>query len=339
MLSLVAALVLASAPQQQQDPNRLTDFLLSRMKERLRLTDEQAAKVREILVKDGEDRSKMDEARTAKINELLNDEQKRQYEEMRRGFGGFGQGGAGGGRQFQFGGGQGGGFGRGMGQLNLDDLKRELTLTDEQAGKISPLLEEFNANAQKRIQELQQGGFQGLDIPGEIQKFQDGLKALTDKVKEHLMDEQKTKLDALVERTTGFLRFVPLLAGGLQQGGGGGNNPFGGGRRGNPEERVRRAVEALKIEKEEERNAIRDLIAKVVQAQAALEEYPRSIRDALQTVARSQDLSDQALEDKIKEVTEERKKREQTLSNLQKELAEVVTNRQEIELMLQGILK
>jgi hypothetical protein len=338
MRTLAAGLVLVAAAwgQDQARQDRATDFWVNRMKDRLKLTDEQTTRVREVFSKDADDRAKMDEARTAKVNEILTEEQKKLYEEMRRGQGGPG------GRAFQFQGGQGGGFGRGfggLGQLNIDDLKRELSLTDEQAQKIAPIVEEYSASVRKRVEEFRGGGFnfQNFNFNEEIQKFQDGLKQVSEKIKAHLTDEQKTKLDGLTERVTGWTRFLPQL------GGGAGGGLFGGrggpGGRQSVDERVRRAMEALKVEKEDERTAIEGLVRKVVQAQADLEEYQRTSRDRLQETSRARDLSDQAVEDRIREVQEERRRREKEIAGLQKELSEVVTNRQEVELMVLGILR
>jgi hypothetical protein len=318
-------LALMAAPALAQQDTRGQEFLLNRLKERLNLTDDQAAQVKEILSKDGEERTKLDDARTEKINALLNDEQKKQYEELRsqqrnRGFGGG------------FGGGPGGPGGRPMGTVNIDDVKRELNLTDEQVEKIKPLYDEFNANVQKRSAELAQRGFAGLNFAEEMQKYQDSLKALAEKVKVHLTDEQKTKLDALVERATGFMRMIPGL---MNRGGG----PQGPPPRPSVEDRVRSAVAALKIEKEDERTVVSDLVTKIVKAQYDLEDFLKTSREKLAEAAKNSDLSDAAVEDRIKEAQEDRRKREKEIAGLQKQLMEVVTNRQELELMALGILK
>ena len=332
MRTLIAVLALAGAAwAQQQDPNRVNEFLVNRMKDRLKLSDDQVTKVKEILSKDTEDRTKLDDARTAKINELLDEDQKKLYEEFRRGFRAFGGGAQGGGQQFRFG--QGGqGFGGLQGPMSLDDLKRELTLTDEQAEKIKPIVDEFAASMQKRMEELRTGGFQGLDWQAEIQKFQDSFKGVSDKIKVHLTDEQKTKADALYERATSFTRLIPGFANR-------GAQPGDRASRLSPEERVRRAMELLQIDKEAERAAIKDLIEKIVKAQADLDEYQKTAREKLQGASKDKELSDAALNDRITEIQEERRKRDKEIAGLQKQLAEAVNNRQEIELMLQGILK
>jgi hypothetical protein len=329
LIAFLAPLALAGAAwAQQQDPNRVNEFLVNRMKDRLKLNDEQVSKVKEILSKDTEDRTKLDDARTAKINELLDDEQKKQYEEFRRSFRAFGGGGGQGGTQ-RLGGGQ--GLGGLQGPMNMDDLKRELTLTDEQVEKIKPIVDEFSSGMQKRMEELRSGGFQGLDWQAEIQKFQDGIKGLGDKIKVHLTDEQKPKADALYERATSFTRLIPGFA----------NRTPAGDRasRLSPEERIRRAMDALAIEKEVERAAIKDLVEKIVKAQADLETYQGTAREKLQGASKDKELSDAALNDRITEIQEERRKREKEIAGLQKQLAEAVNNRQEVELMLQGILR
>jgi len=314
---MILALMAAPAAARQQDA-RGQELLLNRMKERLNLSDDQAAKVKEILSKDGEERTKLDEARTQKIEALLNDDQKKQYEEMRsqqrnRGFGG-------------------GPGGRPMGTVNVDDVKRELNLSDEQVEKIKPLYDEFNANVQKRSAELAQRGFANLNFAEEMQRYQESLKALADKVKAHLTDEQKPKLDALVERATGFMRMIPGL---LNRGGA----PQGPPPRPSVEDRVRTAVERLKIDKEDEKAVVSDLVSKIVRAQYELEDFQKASRERMAEAAKNPDLSDAAVEDRIKEAQEDRRKREKEIAGLQKQLMEVVTNRQELELMAQGILK
>ena len=321
-MRVLLALAFVASPVLAQD-SRGTDFVVQRMKERLKLSDDQTAKVKEILTKDGEERTKMDEARTEKINALLDADQKKAYEELRANQRDFG------GRQFQFGGGRPGGP---MGTVNVEDAKRELGLSDEQVEKIKPLYDEFNANLQKRQEELREKGFQGLNFGEEMQKYQDNLKGLAEKVKVHLTDEQKTKLDGLVERVTGMMRFLPGL---MNQGA----RSAAPAPRPSPEERTKAVVAALKIEKDDERSVVADLVLKIVKAQYELEDFTKSSREKLGEASRNRELSDSAVEDRIKEVQEDRRKREKEIAGLQKQLAEVTTNRQELELMAQGILR
>jgi hypothetical protein len=330
MSVLMIVAMVASAIEVRQD-NRATESMVNRLKDRLKLSDEQATKLKEILTGDSDERAKLDEARTGKINALLDEDQRKQFDEFRsqqqRAGRTFGSG-APPGVPGPFGGGQ----NRPMGSLQIEDVKKELSLTDEQVEKLKPLYDEFNDNHQKRTAELAANGFQGINFAEVMQKYQENLRQLTEKVKVHLTDEQKTKLDARVEQMNGMLRFLPALM----------NRNAGGERaavRPSVEERVRLAMAALKVEKEDEGAAIAELIAKVVKAQYNLEDFTKSSRESLAEAAKNRELSDAAIEDRIKEAQEERRKREKEIAGFQKQLVEVVTNRQEIELMALGILK
>lgn len=336
-LLAVAGLAWAQDPPRQ---DRGTDFWVNMLKDRLKLTEEQAGQVREVLRKDAEERQKMDDARTSKVNELLTEEQKKLYEEMRRnpfggggrGFGGFGQGGG------QPGGGPGGGLGAmagRFGQVQMEDLKRELELTDEQAGKIQPIVDDFNAKGQKRAEELRESGFRNLNIQEELQRAQDLVKEAGEKLKPHLTDAQKEKYDRLVEGRMQWVRMAQGFLGAR----GGGAPPGGGPPRMSPEERVKRVMEALKVEKEDDRKAISDLVTEIVKVQAALEEQNKAVREKLQAMSKNSELSSDAIEDALKTVRQERRQKEKELAGLQKELSEAVNNRQEVELILHGILK
>lgn len=310
MMTLVIVTALATA----QD--RGTEFRVNQLKQQLGLSDEQTAKVKEIFEKDVD-----------RIREVLSEEQKTKYDELRRG---QGQGGG----QFRFGGGQGGfGGGRNFGQMQMDSLKTELNLTDEQVEKIKPIVDDFNAQAQKRMEELRQGGFQGLDWAGELQKGQDNMKAFAEKVKTHLTDEQKTKADQMMERMTGWMRAIPGVLQRFQQPGAAAPT------RASAEERVKRAVDALKFENDAERDAVRGLIEKAVKAQDALDDYLKSSRDTLGAAASNKELSNEALEDKLSEQRKERRRLEKALKDAQDALADVVNSRQELELVRQAILK
>ncbi len=314
MKTLVIWLSLAAAAQ-----DRGTEFRVNQLKQQLGLSDEQTAKVKEIFEKDVD-----------RIREVLTDEQKTKFDELRRNQA-QGQGGG----QFRFGGGQGGfGGGRNFGQMQMDNLKSELGLSDEQVEKIKPIVDDFNAQAQKRMEELRQGGFQGLDWAGELQRGQDNMKAFAEKVKAHLTDDQKTKADQMMERMTGWMRAIPGVLQRFQQGGAAGTPS-----RASAEERVKKALDALKFENDAERDAVRGLIEKAVKAQDALDDYLKSSRDNLGAAASNRELSNEALEDKLSEQRKERRRLEKELKDAQDALADVVNSRQELELVRQAILK
>ena len=296
--------------------DRGTEFRVNQLKSQLGLSDEQTAKVKEIFDQD-----------TEKIRALLTDEQKTKFDELRQ------RGGQGGGnRQGGF---QGLGGGRAFGGgMQLDNLKQELQLTDEQAEKIKPIVDEFQAQTQKRMEELRANGFQGLDWQAELAKGQETMKAFSEKVKAHLTDEQKTKADALMERATGWMRMIPGVVQRFQ-GAAASSTPT----RASAEERVKKALDALKIEKDDERAAVKELIEKAIKAQDALDDYLKSSRDSLGAAAGNKDLSNEALEDKLSEQRKERRRLEKDLKDAQDALADVVSARQELELVRQGVLR
>ena len=330
----------AEAPRQ----DRGTDFWVNLLKDRLKLNEDQAAKVKEIIAKDSEERAKADDARNAKIAEVLDEEQKKQFEEMRKNplgnlgrlLQGGGRGGAPGGAPP--GGGPGGGglgamAGR-LGQVQAEDLQRELNLTEEQMGKVRPLVDEFNEKGRKRWEELREGNFRNFNWQEELNRIQDLVKEAGEKLKPHLTPEQKEKYDQLVETRMQWVRMAQGFAGG-------GRTPAPGAApaRVSPEERARKAMEALKIENEAERKAVSDLVLEIARAQAALEDLNRAVLDRLQAVAKNSELSSEAIEDALKAARKDRREKERELSGLQKQLSEAVNNRQEVELILQGLLK
>lgn len=351
-MSILAAVLVAGMAGAQEPPapegprpDRGTEFWVNLLRDRLKLSEDQAAKVREILAKDAEERARADEARNAKIAEVLNEDQKKQFEEMRRNpLGNVGRwlqglvrpGGPGGG-----GGGGGPGWGAGagrFGQVRVEDLQRELDLTEEQVGKIGPIVDEFNERARRRWEELRDSGFRNFNWQEELQRIQDLVKEAGEKLKVHLTESQKEKYDQLVETRMQWVRMAQGFAGVLRPGGGG-PPPGGPPPRMNPEERASRVMEALRIEKEEDRRAVADLVSRIARLQAELEELQRTARQKLEAMSRNRELSDEAIEDALRELRRERRQKEKDLAGLQKELSEVVNHRQELELMLHGILK
>ncbi|MBI2933616.1 MAG: hypothetical protein HYY16_18390 [Planctomycetes bacterium] len=286
------------------------DGWIERLKERLELTDEQATKIRDITQQNREAEEKLQQERDDKIRELLTDEQRRRYEEMRQE------------------GGRRGGPGMGMGWAErflapaIDAVKRELELTEEQAAKVKPLLDEFNEKARARFEELRQAGRRGLNWQEEVQRFQEGVKELAEKMKEHVTDGQKEKLDRLMGERFNFDR-----AGGPRRG------------RPNPEERTRRAMETLKVEDAEEAAAVREAVKKVVEAQEALDEWERDARARVEELARKTDVPEEEIGAKLEELRAARRDKDKALKDAQKELYEIVTSRQEVELIRMGILR
>jgi hypothetical protein len=325
VLAVVIVMAASGAAMAQED--RDLDRRVQRLKDSLKLNDEQAAKAKEIYKADKEATDKLEKERQDKLKEILTDDQKKSYDELLNGGGQGGRRAPGGGQ-----GGQ-GGFGGGMMDRMLgptmDQLKSELTLTDEQVGKIQPVVDEFRKKAQDRFDELRQGGFQGMNWREEMDNFRKSMEETGSKVKEHLTEEQKTKFDALVKQRGGG-------AGGNN---GGGNTPSQDRRGLSVDERVKRAMDALKIENGDEATAIKDLIKKVAEAQVALESWDRDSRPKIDETLGNKDLKDEDLETKLKDLRTQRKEKEQAIKDAQKALAEVVSYRQELELIKQNILR
>jgi hypothetical protein len=98
-------------------------------------------------------------------------------------------------------------------------------------------------------------------------------------------------------------------------------------------------MDALKIENAEEAAAIKDLIKKVAEAQVALETWDRESRPKIDETLANKELKDEELEGKLRDLRTQRKEKETAVKEAQKALSEVVSYRQELELLKQGILR
>jgi len=340
IVAFVVSMAATSFAQGGNNSERDLERRVNRLKDSLKLNEEQTAKAKEIYKADAEAQDKLDKQRTDlekarqdQLREILTDDQKKSYDDYLQGGGrGRGNQGGGGGNQNP-----GGGFGGGRGWMDnmlgptADQLKKDLELTDEQFGKIQPIVDEARKKAQDRMEELRQNGFQGLNWREEMDNYRKGQEEINAKIKEHLTEEQKTKFDAAVQR-----RMNPF--------GGGGNAPGGRTpteeRRGpSVDERVKRAMDALKIENADEAAAIKELIKKVAEAQVALETWDRESRPKIDEVLGNKELKEEDLEGKLKEFRGQRKEKETGVKDAQKALAEVVSYRQELELIKQNILR
>jgi len=312
-LVAVAAGVLAlAAPAWTQDSNDPSEGMARMLQRALQLSDEQTGKVKEILKKQSDE-----------IRGVLNDEQKERYAQMNRAFGG------GGGRDGQGGGGGFGNFGRGGGGWypSTDDLKTQLTHTDDQVNKIN----EVRDAARQELRNFWRNRGQGGGNPGEeFQAFTNKLRDdSTKKIKDLLTDEQKPKFDEIVKNYQ-----AQQPAPGADRGRGG-----DGRRGGSIEERVARTMEALRVEDAKEAEAIKAVVTKVVELMDKLEAAQREGRTKIEDASRNRELSDEAVGDRIDEVRKSTRDLEKELATARKDLADIVTNRQELELLRRGILR
>lgn len=275
-----------------QEENRGIEMMVNRMKEQLKLTDDQATKIKEVLIQ-------AEKERNDKVKALLNEEQQKAFDEMQRNPWG------GGGRQG--GGGRGGMFGN----FSAEQLKEPLGLTDEQLPKIKEVIDAWSADLQKKMRD---GGFDWRN------GWQSVLTELGDKIKEHLTPEQKEKFDKWAEeRMRGF----------------GGGQGRGERQRPSPEDRAKRVMENLKSEDAE----LTNLVIAVLKARDASEDFDREYRDKIRELSRSTDLSEEAIEQRLQELRDQRKKFEKELSSARVALAEKVTFKQEVSLVEQGVLR
>src|SRR6185436_18638989 len=308
MLIWAAAILFA---QQQQDP---VEARVDRYKQQLNLTDEQVPKIREIVKKQIED-----------MKAVLTDEQKTRLD-------GGGQGGRGGNNGQ--GNNQGNGFGnafRGGWLPSTDQLKTSVGLTDDQVTKVNEIRDAARQEGRNFFQNRGrrgQGNQGGQNLAQEYQAFQEKSKEETHKkIVAILTDEQKPKFEEAVKA---FAATQPAPGQGF-----GGQ----GGRGGTLDERVGRVMENLKIEDTKEADAVKSLVKKVMEQMDKLDTYNRETRTKIDEAAKNKDLSDDAVGEKITEIMKGHHDLEKDLAAARKALTEVVTNRQELELLRRGILR
>lgn len=298
-------LSLAQAGGSQEDPS---ERLAQRLREGLQLTEEQAAKVREILKK-----------QTEELRAVLTEEQRQRFDQMSRFLGGFANRGGGG---PPFGGG--GGF-RGAWLPPTEELKAKLELNDDQVSRINAIRDGVREEMRNFWRNRQGGGGNPVEEWNAwMQKTREETLA---KVRETLTDAQKAKFDEILKE------FQTRVETGDRERG------RERGRGGSPEERVARVMEALRIEDAQEAAAIRGLVKKVVDLMERLQDAERDARRKVEETLRATDLSEEALGDRLEELRKGVRELEKELAAARKELSEVVTNRQELELIRRGILR
>ncbi len=241
------------------------------------------------------------------IKGLLTDEQKTRYDETLRGGGRGANNGRGNPGQ---GGGRGGWF------PSSDELKTRLGLSEEQVAKINEVRDGIREEMRKMFQDRN-----NRPGPEAFEKIRDES---TKKIKDLLNDEQKAKFDEA-------LKALPTP---------GAATPGGrGGRGGSIDERVGRVMELLKFEKPEEADAVKGLVKAVLEAQDKVEEAQRESRTKLEDLQKDAALSDEAIDGKLSELRKTLKELEKQLADARGKLSEVVSSRQEVDLMRRGVLR
>ena len=307
LMAVGAVFVLSSRlfaqAQRQEDP---VERDVQRLKERLTLTEEQVTKAREIVKKEHED-----------LKGILTDEQKKTYDQ------GGGRGGQNRGNGNQPGGGGGTTF-RGGWYPTTDDLKKELSLSDEQVTKINAVRDGVREEMRKMFQN-RRGPGGGADIQAAMEKLRDDTTA---KMREICTDDQKAKFDELVKN---FRAQSDPQPGARGTGGRGGTQSV--------DDRVARVMETLKVENATEADAIKGVVKKVIELMDKLDAHQRDARTKIDEAARNRELSDEAIGDRLDGLRKGQLDIEKDLKTARKELTDIVTNRQELELLRRGILR
>jgi hypothetical protein len=290
--------------QQQDDP---VERAVQRLKDQLTLTDEQIPKVREIIKKERED-----------VKAVLTDAQKTTYDQA---------GGRGGRPGANNQGNNNGAFGNFRGANWLpptNDLKTSVGLTDDQVTKVNEIRDGVRQEMRTFFQGRGRGNNQNL--AQDWAAFQEKSKEdAIKKIRDILADEQKPKFEEALKTFAANAPPPPV---------------FGGGTRGGTiDERVTRVMDALKIEDSKEADAIKGLVKKVMEQMDKLDAYQRESRTKIDDTAKNKDLSDTAVGDKIAEILKGAHEIEKDLAGARKALTEVVSNRQELELLRRGILR
>lgn len=295
------------AQEGEEDPQeRMLQWTLSRLKGSLELSDNQAEEVLKVL---RDARKQQDE----KVRELLTAEQKERFEGVDSAM-----------RLSSRRGGRSSRMNPMSGPMGLDfeTVKRELNLTDEQAGKIEPMVTGFIEKIRTRFEKLREGGFEGFDFRAEMEKVREEGEKLREEVKKHLTEEQQKKVDELFaggSRGSSFRR-----SSGSSEG------------RGNYTDRV---MEGLAIKEKAEADAIRSLVDKIGEARNALRDAQRDERNKVREMAEKEGLSDEDAAKFLEEMRAKRTELEKAVREARNELREVISYRQELYLVRMGILE
>jgi Spy/CpxP family protein refolding chaperone len=309
-------------PKQEKKRQRGAEKMFRKMAEALGLSEEQVQKIRELKMEEMRKMREMREGQDQKIREILSPEQLTKYQELqkkmrkRAGAGAGGRRGADGGRS------------RSRSRDPLDILKsvgRELGLSEEQMEGV------------KRIgKEAQQAMLEAVEKASETGDY-DGIKSKTEQIKRQVLEkvrgllteEQRAKFESVLRGGREALR--------------GGMDRRGGGRRGrNPREMMKFRMQEIQKSLNllpEEAMIIMPKVEEIIKAQAGLMKKLGDQRKQVEELLRTEGIDEEAI---LKEVEIFRKLRtdEQTgIEKLQEGLRELLTVRQEVRLVIAGVLK
>lgn len=242
------------------------------------------------------------------------------------GGGGGDRGGPGGGgdRGGPGGGGRGGRGGRGWGAIPVEELKKDLGLSDDQVKKLEALNDTVREEFRKAREEMQNGG--DFDPQKMRERMQEGRKKLQERISALLTDEQKAKYAEIVKKEDERMSRGPQ---------------FGP----NPEQMKKRLFDQAEKEltlSPEEKAAVMPLVQKLLDVKAEVRVAGEKRRDEFKTWVRKADSSTDAqkaeiaakLGDYRKAVEEDRKK----VKDAEQALRDVLTVDNEAKLVGIGVL-
>ncbi|MCI0341980.1 MAG: hypothetical protein L0216_12670 [Planctomycetales bacterium] len=354
-MGMVTGLAFGAGPVLAQDraeerARRQAEQIVQTLTDRLALTAEQALKVREIVTasdKQSQDlRAEVDQKVSAlqtesegKVREILTEEQKPKFEEVmaevrqnrdrRRQAGpggapGMPEGGARGDR--------GGPIG-----LSPDELAEKLKLTEDQKPQVQAAVQDLR----KGLRDALQGGGQ-MDPQARVKAVQDAMAALKDRLGAVLTADQKPLLDQLLEEGRG--RFGRRLREGAagRPGGPERGRPEGGGPRdpaARAENRLQTILTDLKLTEDESlilRPKIEAILRLAGEMRTAADDEVKALETAVQ--ADPQPASEE-IKSKMEALRKARAEQDVKRTELEKELRDLVTLRQEAMLLLHRVLR
>ncbi len=217
-------------------------------------------------------------------------------------------------------------------------LKKELALSDEQVEKVKEIYK-ADKEAQQKIEKERQDKVREILTEEQKPRFDELAKGGPrvrgmrggdgDEMKKALEEMKKQMEDLKLEdlpEGDGMKGFRVIRPGGGEE------------SKAKPEKRLKKAMAALKIEDSGEADAVRSLVKKVVEAQAEAEALEKESRKAVDQLL-ADNASDESIEAKLGELRTKRKEKADAVRAAQKDLSEIVSYRQELELIRRGILK
>lgn len=301
---------------------RGADRFLEGLARELGLEGEQLEKVRAAFEESQNAVRESYQKRDEKIRDLLDEEQAKRYDALRReAQGRMRPGGRGEGER---------GGPRGSSRSPQELIRRalgNLELTEEQQGKVREILSEIQGEIEALVSSAREEGADPRDLRGKIEALR---ATVLEKVRPILTEEQLAKLGEMgrnVER-----RILEGRRGGEDR---------RGGREGDPEQRLQSRLEAIQNDLDVIPEVwavlgekVEGILREDLRFREAARERGRSLRERME----SGEEGEEDLLSAMREFREERKRHEATLQDLREDLRQLLSLREEAKLVLHGVL-